>query len=213
MEIGTNYNTQNIQNNVAYVNANNAAAASRVTAEKNGSADSSAVSAVTTPNTDRAEFSVDTKVTTKMSDSERAALVESLKSDLDNQMSRFTNMMMQTFNKQGITGLTAGSDAFWRQIASGNFTVDAKTKAEAQQAISEDGYWGVKQTSQRIFDMAKAIAGEDTAMMKKMQDAVEKGFDQATASWGKSLPSICQDTHSAINDMFDDYYKNAGVEK
>ncbi|MCI9633143.1 MAG: hypothetical protein HFH18_07875 [Ruminococcus sp.] len=211
MKIGENY--QNIQNNYAYVNANNVAAASKVAAEKkDGSADASAVGAAA-PNTDRAEFSADTKVTSKMSDSERAALVESLKSDMDNQMSRFTNMMMQTFNKQGITGLTAGSDAFWRQIASGNFTVDAQTKAEAQQAISEDGYWGVKQTSQRIFDMAKALAGDDPAKMKKMQDAVEKGFEQATASWGKALPGICDDTHSAINGMFEEYYKNAGVEK
>lgn len=211
VKIGDNY--QNIQNNYAYVNANNVAAASKVAAEKkDGSTEAAAVGAAA-PNTDRAEFSADTKVSNKMSDSERAALVESLKTDLDNQTSRFTNMMMQMFNKQGITGLTAGSDAFWRQIASGNFTVDAKTKAEAQQAISEDGYWGVKQTSQRIFDMAKAIAGEDSAMMKKMQDAVEKGFEQATASWGKSLPGICHDTHSAINEMFEDYYKNAGVEK
>ena len=49
--------------------------------------------------------------------------------------------------------------------------------------------------------------------MKKMQDAVEKGFEQATASWGKALPGICDDTHSAINGMFEEYYKNAGVEK
>lgn len=208
MKIGDNY--QSIQNNFAYVNANNAVAASKVDAEKGSSEDSVAVSAVT-PNTDRAEFSADTKVTTKMSDADRAALVESLKSDLDTQMSRFTNMMMQMFNKQGITGLQAGSDAFWRQIASGNYTVDAKTKAEAQQAISEDGYWGVKQTSQRIFDMAKAIAGDDTEMMKKMQNAVEKGFEQATAAWGKELPGICGETHTAINGMFEDYYKNAGV--
>lgn len=208
----SNSNYEYMNNNVVYTNAANAAAASKLDNEKDGSAASAAVSTAT-PNTDRVEFSADTKVTTKMSDSDRAALVESLKSDMDNQMSRFTNMMMQTFNKQGITGLTAGSDAFWRQIASGNFTVDAKTKAEAQEAISEDGYWGVKQTSQRIFDMAKAIAGDDTAMMKKMQDAVEKGFDQATAAWGKSLPSISHDTHSAVNAMFDDYYKNAGVEK
>lgn len=209
MKIGDNY--QSIQNNFAYVDANNAVAASKVDSEKGSSENSAAVSAVT-PNTDRVEFSADTKVTTKMSDADRAALVESLKTDLETQTSRFTNMMMQMFNKQGITGLQAGSDAFWRQIASGNYTVDAKTKAEAQEAISEDGYWGVKQTSQRIFDMAKAIAGEDTAMMKKMQDAVEKGFSQATAAWGKELPGICGETHSAINAMFEDYYKNAGVE-
>jgi anti-sigma28 factor (negative regulator of flagellin synthesis) len=206
-----NDNYQNIQNNFAYVNANNAAAASKVASEKDGSTDSSVKVEATTPNTDRVELSSDAKVTNKMSDADRAALVESLKSDLNTQTTRFTNMMMQMFNKQGITGLQAGSDAFWRQIASGNYTVDAQTKAEAQQAISEDGYWGVKQTSQRIFDMAKAIAGDDTEMMKKMQNAIEKGFEQATAAWGKELPGICGETHTAINGMFDEYYKNAGV--
>ena len=43
--------------------------------------------------------------------------------------------------------------------------------------------------------------------MKKMQDAVEKGFKQAEDAWGGSLPGICGDTKSAINKLFDDYYK------
>ena len=154
---------------------------------------------------DQAEFSKDTAVTKKMSDSERSALVKSLKDDLNNQMSRFTNMMMRTFQKQGITA--AKGDDFWKQIASGNFTVDAQTKADAEAAISEDGYWGVKQTSARIFDFAKALAGDDPDKMKKMQDAVEKGFKQAEDAWGGSLPGICGDTKSAINKLFDDYYK------
>ncbi len=174
-----------------------------------GSTDDAAQVAV---NKDRVELSSDAKAATgKMSDSERAALVESLKADMDNQMNRFTNMMMGMFQKQGITGLTAGSDAFWRQIASGNFTVDAQTKAQAQEAISENGYWGVKQTSQRIFDFAYAIAGDDTEKMKEMQAAVEKGFQAATKSWGKELPSISGETHTAINNLFDEYYKSAGA--
>ncbi|MCI8994143.1 MAG: hypothetical protein HFI30_00440 [Lachnospiraceae bacterium] len=158
-----------------------------------------------TPDKDRVELSSDTKVTSKMSDSERASLVNSLKADLDNQMNRFTNMMVQTFQKQGITA-AAGSDEFWRTIASGNFTVDAKTKAEAQAAISEDGYWGVSQTSQRIFDFAAAVAGDDVEKMKEMQAAVEKGFQQAGQAWGGDLPSICGDTHTAVGKLFDDYY-------
>ena len=51
------------------------------------------------PDVDRVELSSDAKVTSKMSDSERAALVKSLKDDLNNQMSRFTNMMVQNFQK------------------------------------------------------------------------------------------------------------------
>ena len=162
---------------------------------------------------DRAEFSKDTAVTGKMSDSERAALVQSLKDDLNNQMSRFTNMMTQMFQKQGITGNLSQGNDFWRFMASGNYTVDAQTKADAQAAISEDGYWGVSKTSQRIFDFAHALAGDDPEKMKEMQAAVEKGFEEATKSWGKSLPSISQETHSAIGDLFDSYYEKAGVSK
>ncbi len=55
------------------------------------------------PDVDRVEISADGKdavSTTKMSDSERASLVQSLKDDLNNQMTRFTNMMVQNFQKQ-----------------------------------------------------------------------------------------------------------------
>ena len=162
------------------------------------------------PDTDRVEIS-STPDISKMSKSERASLVKSLKSDLDNQMSRFTNMMLQTFHKQGINGAMASGDNFWKFVASGNYTVDAKTKEEATQAISENGFWGVSQTSQRIFDFAHAVAGGDVEKMKEMQAAVEKGFKQAGAAWGGSLPSICGETHTAVNNLFDEYYKSHGA--
>lgn len=207
-----NLYSQNVWNTTAspYVNAQNTSAVSKVSAIKGEKETESVTSEnASKPNTDRAEFSRDTQVTKKMSDSERAALVESLKADLDNQMTRFTNMMTQIFQKQGITGLTAGSDDFWRKIASGDFVVDAATKAEAQEAISENGYWGVKQTSQRIFDFAYALAGDNVDKMKEMQAAVEKGFGEAAKSWGGSMPSITDDTHGAITDLFNGYYEKA----
>jgi hypothetical protein len=86
--------------------------------------------------------------------------------------------------------------------------VDAATKAQAQEDISEDGYWGVKQTSQRLFDFASALAGDDVEKMKKMQAAMEKGYKLATKSWGKDLPSISSDTINAANKLFEDYYKS-----
>ena len=203
--------SQNMQVNAdyAYLNSKNAAAAAKV-AEEQGKDTAATKNSTSKSNKDRVEFSRDTKVSQKMSDEDRAALVQSLKADLNNQMTRFTNMMSQIFQKQGITGLTAQGDNFWQKIASGNFTVDAKTKSEAQAAISEDGYWGVKQTSQRIFDFAYALAGDNPEKMKEMQAAVEKGFEQAGAAWGGPLPSISGETHSAITSLFDDYYEKAG---
>ena len=169
------------------------------------------VSSVQKQDVDCAEFNKDRAITSKMSESERASLVQSLKEDLSNQMSRFTNMMMQTFQKQGITANQAKGNDFWKMIASGNFTVDPQIKAEAQEAISENGYWGVSQTSQRIFDFACALAGDDVDKMKEMQAAVEKGFQQAGLAWGGELPSICGNTHTAVTKLFDDYYAQRGT--
>lgn len=188
-------------------NVQSANAATVPAAEKKETTSANAVK----KDVDQAEFSKDTAVTKKMSDSERSALVQSLKDDLNNQMSRFTNMMTQMFQKQGITANLSQGNDFWRFMASGNYTVDAKTKADAQAAISEDGYWGVAKTSQRIFDFAQALAGDDPEKMKEMQAAVEKGFKQAEEAWGGSLPAICGDTHSAIGKLFDDYYAQRGV--
>lgn len=190
--------TQNVQN------------AKAVTAPAADTKEEASVSTVQ-KDVDRAEFSKDTAVTGKMSDSERASLVKSLKDDLNNQMSRFTNMMTQMFQKQGITANLSQGNDFWRFMASGNYTVDEQTRADAQEAISEDGYWGVSQTSQRIFDFAHALAGDDPEKMKEMQAAVEKGFKQAEDAWGGDLPSICGDTHSAIGKLFDDYYAKNGA--
>lgn len=175
---------------------------SKVTAEQ------STPEKVSAPKTDKdqTEFSKDTQITTKMSEEDRAKLVDSLKADLEQQSTRFMNMMTQMFQKQGITSMTAENDSFWKFIASGNYEVDAKTRAEAKEAISENGYWGVKQTSQRIFDFAQAVAGDDVEKMKEMQAAVEKGFSQAKSAWGGEMPSITGDTYEAVNNLFEEYY-------
>ena len=207
MRLEDNY-YQNVQTTSGYasVNANTAVKAAEAAAKQDKNTVDAVADKTTKPNTDRVEFSKDSQVTKKMSDSERAALVKSLKADMENQTARFTNMVMQMFQKQGITGLAVQGDNLWKTIASGNFTVDAQTKADAQAAISEDGYWGVKQTSQRLFDFAQALAGDDPEKMKEMQAAIEKGYKQAEEAWGGSLPSISGETYKAVNDLVSAYY-------
>lgn len=160
--------------------------------------------------TDSVELSSDAKSVNQMSADERAALVKSLKADQEYQMTRFINMMTQTFQKQGMTAKTADDDSFWRMFSSGNLQVDQETKAAAQEAISENGYWGVKQTSERIFQMAQALAGDDVEKMKTMQAAVKKGYEAAGKAWGGDLPGIAGDTISAVDKMFEDYFAKAG---
>jgi hypothetical protein len=132
------------------------------------------------------------------------ALVAKLKADSDNRMQQLQSLVSKMFEKQGITIGTA--DDMWKVLASGNFTADADTIAKAKEDISEDGYWGVKQTSSRIFDFAMALAGDDEEKMTKMKEAFEKGFKEATKTWGKELPDISQNTRDAVLKKFDDYF-------
>ena len=133
-------------------------------------------------------------------------LIAKLKADSDNRLQQLQSLVTNMFKKQGITIGTA--DDMWKALASGNFTADADTIAKAKEDISEDGYWGVKQTSDRIFDFAQALAGDDEEKMKAMKKAVEKGFKEATKTWGKELPDISKNTYNAVMDKFDKYFSS-----
>ena len=143
----------------------------------------------------------------KKSESDRAAIVEKMKMDQQNNISQLEGIVKKMFAGQGKSySLATEDDSLWKFLADGKFEVDAATKAQAQQDISEDGYWGVKQTSQRLFDFASALAGDDEEKMKEMQKAIEKGFKEATGAWGRDLPEISTQTLDATNKLFEDYY-------
>ena len=144
----------------------------------------------------------------RMSAEDRAALIEQLKADQEQRQSQLAELVARIIGKQADAYSTVEGLDIWRFLADGKFTVDEATRAKAAEDISEDGYWGVKQTSQRLFDFALALAGDDVEKMKEMQAAMEKGFEQATKTWGKELPQISHDTLAAANRLFEEYYND-----
>ncbi|MDE6433265.1 MAG: hypothetical protein K2L07_03420 [Lachnospiraceae bacterium] len=159
--------------------------------------------------TKKASYSVN-----KMSAKDRAALVQQLKADQASRKQSLIDLVQSMMGGQAKSAAIAkgDKDAIWKFIASGKYTVDEATKKQAQEDISEDGYWGVKQTSQRLFDFASALAGDDVEKMKEMQAAVEKGYKLAGKAWGGELPEISKNTFDATNKLFEEYYKSKGVE-
>jgi hypothetical protein len=75
--------------------------------------------------------------------------------------------------------------------------------------ISEDGFFGVKQTTARIMDFAKALVGEGASekQIENMRAAVQKGFDEVARMFGgfDNLPEVTKQTHAAIMQAFDDW--------
>ena len=146
----------------------------------------------------------------KMSADDRAELVKQLKADQASRQNQLSDIVSKLMTGQATT-FAKTDDSMWKFLASGKFTVDAQTKAQAQADIAEDGYYGVKQTAQRMFDFACALAGDDVDKMKQMEAAMDKGFKMATKTWGGALPEICQNTMKAAHDMFSDYYASKEV--
>lgn len=153
----------------------------------------------TTPATDAEESGVVYEKTS----TDHSAIIAQLKADAEQRTAQLRSLVESMMKQQGEHIGTA--DSMWRFLASGNFTVTAEAKAQAEAAIAEDGYYGVKQTSQRIFDFAKALTGGDVSKAEEMREAFIKGFKEATKSWGKELPEISQKTYDAVMDKFDEW--------
>ena len=125
----------------------------------------------------------------KMSAEDRAALVEQLKQDEVNRRNQLTDLVQKMFNGQA--GVSKLADLFTPENLA---KVSAADIAQAKEDISEDGYWGVVQTSDRIVSVAQALSGGDVSKADQLIDAIQEGFEQATKAWSDELPDICKQT-------------------
>lgn len=135
-------------------------------------------------------------------------LVNKMKADAEAHTQQLQNIVQQLMTKQGQTFNIANGD-MWKFLASGKFEVDEATKLQAQEDVSEDGYWGVKQTSNRILDFATALTGGDPSKIEDMRKAFEKGYKQAEDTWGGELPEISKQTYDAVMKGFDKMAEDA----
>lgn len=136
-------------------------------------------------------------------------LVNKMKADAEEHTKQLQNIVQQLMTKQGQTYGVAND--MWQFLASGKFEVDAATKAQAQEDVSEDGYWGVKQTSGRILDFATALTGGDPSKIEDMRAAFKKGYEQAEKTWGGELPEISKKTYDAVMAGFDKMAEEANT--
>ena len=142
-----------------------------------------------------------TTETVKKTYTQNTELVAKLKADQESRLQQLQNIVQQLLTKQGQTYNTAND--IWKTLASGDFEVDAATKAQAQADVAEDGYWGVEQTSDRIIDFATALTGGDPDKIEEMREAFKKGYKQAEETWGGELPEISKKTYDAVMAKFD----------
>lgn len=133
------------------------------------------------------------------------AVVAQLKADQQSRIDSMNNLVQKLLGKQAEKfDLASGNNlaATFRMAAA---NADQETIDAAKQSISENGYWGVNKTSDRLVSMAIALAGGDTDKADEMMQAIEKGYKKATKAWGEELPSICKDTLEATRQKMNDW--------
>jgi len=107
------------------------------------------------------------------------------------------NLVVKTLQEQNVP----------LQVSTGSGDVDLTNLSveDAQKLVSEDGYFGVKKTSERIVDFAIKTFGNDPSRLDEMKSAIDKGFKDAQDAFGGKLPEISQQTYDAIMQKLDDF--------
>ncbi len=74
---------------------------------------------------------------------------------------------------------------------------------EAAALVSEDGVFGIAQTSERVANFVINGSGGDESMMRAGREGMIKGFKEAEQMWGGELPEISQKTIAKAIEMVD----------
>lgn len=130
------------------------------------------------------------------------ATIAQLKADADRRSQQLRNLVRKMLLEQGEK---LDDTDMYRLLREGKVPVDAATAAQAAEDISENGYWGINQTSERLVSFAKALSGGDPSKADEMIEAVKKGFEEATKAWGDDLPEISQKTLDATLQKLEDW--------
>lgn len=85
------------------------------------------------------------------------------------------------------------------------------TTQEAKDLISEDGFFGVAQTSSRIADFVLAGAGDDVEKLQAGREGIIRGYEQAQKAWGGELPDISEETLQKALEKIDKKLSELGV--
>ena len=75
---------------------------------------------------------------------------------------------------------------------------------EASDLVSEEGFFGVTQTSQRVADFVFGFAGDDLDILEQGRKGIVQGFEDAQKMWGDELPQISFDTQARTLELIDE---------
>lgn len=79
---------------------------------------------------------------------------------------------------------------------------------EAKDLVSENGFFGVTQTSNRVSNFVLNFAGNDLELLQKGREGIVQGFEEAKKMFGGELPEISYKTQERTLALIDEKIKS-----
>jgi len=106
-------------------------------------------------------------------------------------------LVLNIFKEQGLE--------YKVETTAGDIDFESITPGEAQELVADDGYFGVENTAERIFNFAVGVAGGDITRIDAIKEGVNNGFAEALEAFGGELPEISYDTYDAVINKLDEW--------
>lgn len=138
-------------------------------------------------------------------------LNEIKKEHQDSKARQFVQIMSQVQSSLGLKAIEGDTPVnevqefkdFLSDIGYEGKPIASLSQEEAAELVSEDGFFGVKQTSDRIAQFVIMGAGGDEEMLREGKKGILQGFDEAEKMWGGKLPDIAYETIAKAVEMID----------
>ncbi|MCD4667348.1 MAG: hypothetical protein K8R44_01930 [Sulfurimonas sp.] len=148
--------------------------------------------------------SIQTNFTEKISKEDAAELRAQITQNANDMMLKSTTIQANLSNPiDDFTQLYGDFQSFLSDIGYAGKPIAELTQGEAAQLVSEDGIFGITQTSERIANFVINGAGGDEDKLRAGREGMLQGFKEAEAMWGGELPEISQKTMQASLEMVD----------
>jgi len=149
--------------------------------------------------------------TEKLTKDEVTAIKEELKAS--SQMIAFNSASIQNQTHAQADKFTQDYESFQSFLQDVGYEgkpIAELSQDEAAQLVSEDGFFGVTQTSERIANFVINGSGGDEDRMRAGREGMIQGFKQAEEMWGGELPEISQQTMQKAIEMVDNAMHDLG---
>ncbi|MBU0967548.1 MAG: hydrogenase-4 component G [Proteobacteria bacterium] len=134
------------------------------------------------------------------------------------QTTRFTHFRLEAQQEStksieaqtGLSHLINQTDFDISQLQYNDRSILDLSPEEATELVSENGYWGIDKTSQRLADFVLNGSGGDMDKLRAGREGILQGFKEAEKLWGGKLPEISYKTMAQALSSIDEKIKELG---